>query len=754
MTALKPDPNNRHSGLGLQATLIGAILIAVSATAAIVHVSWLMMSRRNIESIVSQVNETTTRSIIQAVDNLFSRVESAAQLVRHQLMEDGSSRNNPQAVEQFYLRVIQAHPTFAWLELGRADGDYLGVQRQSDTRINLIRRDWDPQTQQTQKTTERYEVDGQTRRLLATEVTTETYYAPQRPWYQVALAQPRALAWTDAYVFRTSRTAGINASLALMEQGEVVGVISIAFELQQIAHYLQDLAAQNNLTVFIINTKEELIATSIPIEKPYTVTGTDSLKLKHFQETTTPILQLISQVLTNKSINIANVDQPLQLTYRHQETGERYYLTAAPLGLLDWRVITLIPESNYLGEVNATITNATLQLSLVTVLLALVMSLITSQWITKPVLRLSAASEAIAAGNWEQTVALPKIRELKVLAQAFNRMAQQLKDSFAQLEATNADLEDRVAARTAALSAALANLQQMQAQLIQTEKMSSLGQLVAGVAHEINNPVNFIHGNLMHAQEYAEDLLTIVAMYQANQPNLDRQQYPELADIDLEFIKLDFPKLLDSMRIGTERIHNIVKSLRHFSRVDEAEFKLADIHEGIDGTLMILHNRLKARANYSGIKVIKEYADLPKVECYAGQLNQVFMNILTNAIDALEAYDRACTEAQRQTDPPTIRIKTELVAPDWVMIQITNNGPPIPVEIQSKLFDPFFTTKPIGEGTGLGLSISYQIIVEKHKGMLSCQSDATMGTVFTIKIPAAQAVIPETAPPLSMLPTT
>lgn len=754
MTALKPDPDNRHSGLGLQATLIGAILITVSATAAIVHVSWLMMSRRNIESIVTQVNETTTRSTIQAVDNLFSRVESAAQLVQHQLMEDGSSRNNPQAVELFYLRMIQAHPTFAWLELGREDGDYLGVQRQSDTQINLIRRDWDPQTQQTQKTTERYEVEGQTRRLVDTEVKTETYYAPQRPWYKVALTQPGKLTWTDAYVFRTSRTAGINASLALTQQDKVVGVVSIAFELQQIAHYLQELAAQNNLTVFIVNTKGELIATSIALEEPYTVTGTDSLQLKHLQEATTPALQLVNQVLASEQIDITDLDRPQQIIYRHQETGERYYLAVAPLGLLDWRMITLIPESNYLGEVNATITNATLHLSLVTLLLAIIMSLITSQWITKPVLRLSAASEAIAAGNLDQTVALPKIRELKVLAQAFNRMAQQLKDSFVQLEATNADLEDRVAARTAALSAALANMQKMQTQLIHTEKMSSLGQLVAGVAHEINNPVNFIHGNLMHAQEYAEDLLTIVALYEATQPKLNQQQHPELEEIDIEFIKTDFPKLLDSMKVGTERIHNIVKSLRHFSRLDEAEFKLADIHEGIDSSLMILHNRLKARPDYSGINVVKEYADLPKIECYAGQLNQVFMNVLTNAIDALEGYDRACTEAQRQTDPPTIWIKTEQADPNWVTIQIINNGPPIPPEVQAKLFDPFFTTKPIGQGTGLGLSISYQIIVEKHKGMLSCQSDATIGTVFTIKIPAQQAPVSETTPPLSTLQTT
>jgi|GEM_PF-581212 len=751
MKAIKPAPDRRHRGLGLQATLVGAILITVSATTAIVHVSWLMMSRRNIESIVTQVNETTTRSTIQAVDDIFSRVESAGQLVQQQLTEEllASTPGNAQELEQFYLRIIQSHPTFAWLELGREDGDYLGVQRQSDTQLNLIRRDWNPQTEKTQKTTERYVVEGQTRRLLGTEVQTETYYAPQRPWYKVAVAEPGKLAWTDAYVFRTSRTAGINASLALMQQDQVIGVVSIAFELQQISRYLQELAAQNQQTVFIVNQQGELIATSIAQEEPYVVTDTDKLQLKRLGEATHPSLQLVNQVLADQQMAFDQVDRPQQIPVRDPATNDRYYLSLAPLGLLDWYVITLTPAATYLGEINATIASATLLLSLVTLLLAGVMSLLSAQWISKPILRLSTASKAIAAGNLDQTVALPRIRELRVLAQSFNRMAKQLKDSFVQLENTNTELEDRVTARTAELSAALADLQHMQTQLIHTEKMSSLGQLVAGVAHEINNPVNFIHGNLMHAQEYAEDLLTLVGVYQSAQVKLDQRLHPEVEAIDIDFIKTDFPKLLDSMKVGTERIHNIVKSLRNFSRLDEAEFKQADIHEGIDSTLMILHNRLKARPDHSGIAVIKDYADLPKIECYAGQLNQVFMNVLTNAIDALEAYDQTCTEAQREADPPTIWIKTYQPDPDWVSIEIINNGPPIPADVQSKLFDPFFTTKPIGEGTGLGLSISYQIVVEKHKGMLLCESNETVGTVFTIKIPAHQVIVPNTTPSLS-----
>lgn len=749
LTLTPVPPNKGHRGLGLQATLVSAILIAVSATAAIVHVSWLMVSRRNLESIVTQVHGATTRSTLQAVADIFARVESAEKFVQLELTEELINSDNPQALAQFYLRMIQSHPNFAWLELGRQNGDYLGVQRESDTHINLIQRDWNPETQKTQKIIERYVIEGNTRRWLGREIQTETYYAPQRPWYQVALAEPGKIAWTDPYVFRTSRTAGINASLALMRQDQVIGVVSIALELRQISRYLQELAAQNKLTVVLINSKGELIATSIVKEEPYTVNGSDTLQLKRLQKATEPSLQLINQILTNQNLTIAQVDRSQKVVDRAPTTGERYYLAIAPLGLLDWRVVTLIPESNYLGEVNAAITNATLQLSVVTFLLAVVMSLLTSHWISKPILRLSAASEAIAAGDLDQTVALPKIKELKTLANSFNHMAQQLKDSFVQLEKANTELEDHVAARTAELSDALIELQKMQAQLIQNEKMSSLGQLVAGVAHEINNPVNFIHGNLLHAQEYAEDLLRTIDLYQTANPNLDRQTQTELDAIDLDFIKGDFPKLLSSMNVGTERIHNIVKSLRHFSRVDEAEFKEADIHEGLDSTLMILHNRLKARPEHPGINVIKDYADLPKIECYAGQLNQVFMNILTNAIDALEAYARTSTEEQQQTDPPTIWIKTQQLNADWVSIHIINNGPPIPAEIQSRLFDPFFTTKPIGQGTGLGLSISYQIIVDKHKGTLKCESQPGRGTAFIIEIPTRQGNPPATSASLS-----
>ncbi|MFB2894403.1 PAS domain-containing protein [Aerosakkonemataceae cyanobacterium BLCC-F50] len=304
------------------------------------------------------------------------------------------------------------------------------------------------------------------------------------------------------------------------------------------------------------------------------------------------------------------------------------------------------------------------------------------------------------------------------------RAEQALKESEAQLRKQTEDLEQT-----------LQELRRTQTQLVQSEKMSSLGQLVAGVAHEINNPVNFIFGNLSHAKEYTQDLLGLVELYQEYYPNPHPDIQAELEAIELDFLTEDLPKLLNSMKVGADRIQKIVASLRTFSRMDEAEMKEVNIHEGIDSTLMILQNRLKAKPDRPEIKVIKEYGDLPLVECYAGQLNQVFMNIVANAIDALEdAYNAKILVN------PAISIHTKIIENNQVMIILSDNGPGITQKVKSHLFDPFFTTKPIGKGTGMGLSISYQIITEKHHGTLDCFSEPGKGTEFVIKIPLKQPV--------------
>jgi signal transduction histidine kinase len=331
----------------------------------------------------------------------------------------------------------------------------------------------------------------------------------------------------------------------------------------------------------------------------------------------------------------------------------------------------------------------------------------------------------------------------EVLARVKNQLS--LRSLQKQLSEQNALLQQEILVRQQAEEA----LKRTQAQLIQTEKMSSLGQLVAGIAHEINNPVGFIYSNLIPARGYLQDLIRLLELYQQTYPHPTPEIQQIASELDLDFLLEDWQKLMDSMQVGVDRIQGIVRSLQIFSKQNEADKKAVDIHQCIDCTLLILQHRLKAVEQAGEIKVIKDYGQLPKIICYPSQLNQVFMNLLNNAIDALES----------QPEPRVITISTSVETrqleiqnssilnqhslhslpsnSQFAGIRIVDNGPGMPENVQKKIFDPFFTTKPVGSGTGLGLSTSYQIVVEKHHGQISCISTVGQGTELIVEIPVS-----------------
>ena len=304
---------------------------------------------------------------------------------------------------------------------------------------------------------------------------------------------------------------------------------------------------------------------------------------------------------------------------------------------------------------------------------------------------------------------------------------QQIEKYSQTLEAEVTIKTEDLRQKTLDLEQTLKNLQYTQAQLIQSEKMSSLGQMVAGIAHEINNPVTFIVGNIRHAEYYVNDLQNLLNMYQQEYPQPSSAIQAKLAEIDLEFLWDDFQKIINSMKVGSDRISRVVLSLRNFSRLDESEMKVVDLHSGIESTLLILQNRWKNHPYYPPVKIIKNYSNLPKISCYPSQLNQVFMSLIINALDALQDDNNLIKK-------PEIMISIQIIDNNKIRISIADNGIGIPDSIQAKIFDPFFTTKPVGKGSGLGLTVSYAI-VKKHGGQLTCNSTVGQGTEFVMEIP-------------------
>lgn len=549
-------------------------------------------------------------------------------------------------------------------------------------------------------------------------------YSPQEEYFYIADPQhnpSRSPQWTGVYLDPSINVWMVSAIVPVYQGDRFLGVVGhdvVLTDLMQ--HTIQDqLPGTYNL---IFRADGRLIVDprrTTAIQQAQGKLTIDAVQDPHLQR----IFQLVTKAQTSNHV------------LENSQDGE--YLAVTRLQGPNWYLVTVYPKSLLSGTAWDMARFILMSGALALLVEVLLLFSVLQQQIAQPLQQLTAASHQLANGDFAINLDATRQDELGVLAGAFNSMASQIKTSFIELEEVNNALELRVEERTIKLQETLVELRRTQAQMIQNEKMSALGQLVAGVAHEINNPVNFIHANLTYIENYAQDLLKFIQLYQHHYPHPVAEIQTQAENFDLEFTLNDLPKMLSSMKIGTDRIQEIVLSLRNFSRLDEAELKAVDIHEGIDSTLLILQHRLQAQPQRSAIEVIKNYGDLPLISCYPGQLNQVFMNILSNAIDALEEANQQRTSVEITTYPHTIWIHTQLITENQIMISIADNGLGVSDIAITRLFDPFFTTKDVGKGSGLGLSISYQIVTELHQGKLDCNSTPGKGAEFVINLPIA-----------------
>ena len=733
---MKKPSSSKVRAFPLQLVLIVPFVLQVFGAVGLVGYLSFKNGEKAVHDLGEQLMKRTTSEVDQHLNAYLSVPQQVSQINADVIRMGLLDRRDRKTFGKYFWYQMQVYD-LSYIGITLPSGEGAGSARYDGHTVTIDDAVTKTPSLPNNSTTYFTDSDGNRTRIL----TTSPWDTLNEPVYTEPVKAGKPI-WVRIYTFYDPNYPPYIAASAARpvydDNKKLIAVVAADIHLSKLSEFLRNLDVSHSGQVFIMERNGMLVANSSQ-EEPFIVANKEIKRLKA-TDSPNPVVRSIAQQIQQQIPDFHTITNTQHLKVDFQ--GEKYHIHIAPwrdkYGL-DWLVVTSIPESSFTAQIHAN-TQTTILLCFGALAGAMSIGIFTSRWIARPIRRLNQASQAMASGDLEQKVELGNIAEFNILGCSFNEMGGQLRESFIALENSNAELEARVEERTIELKTALQELQRTQSQVIQSEKMSSLGQLVAGVAHEINNPVGFIHGNLAHVEEYTQNLLDFLQLYQQHYPNPVEEIKAEAEEIDLEFIQEDLPKMVSSMQMGTDRIRNIVVSLRNFSRTDEVDLKPVNIHEGIDSTLMILQHRLKARSERPEIQVIKNYADLPLVQCYPGPLNQVFMNILSNAIDALEENNARRNYQEIKENPSQITIRTSAIDAQWVEIAIADNGSGIPKEIRQRIFDPFFTTKPIGKGTGMGMSISYQIVTEKHGGKLECFSTLGKGTQFAIKIPVLHKI--------------
>ncbi|HEY9623410.1 MAG TPA: ATP-binding protein [Crinalium sp.] len=857
LPSLVPKPRNVPLRLVLVVPFVIQIVAAVGLT------GWLSLrnDQQAINDLSSQLQREVSDRIEQQLTDYLSAPSTLSRLNADYFQQGILNPQDLEQVGQLFWNQVRRY-NVGYISLGTQSGEYVAAGHYyPDGRVTI--EDVSPKRYHNTDCY-LYNVDERGKRSELAQIF-HNYNFKQEAWYSDTIRAGKPI-WSRIYQWDGEpQILSITASAPIYDANQnLIGVVGVDQRLSQISEFLRHLNIGDSGRIFIVEPNGQIVASSSS-ELPYRVVNNQAQRLRAI-ESHDPLIRETANHLTQQfpGWNAIRSGEQLEFDYNNERKFVQVNRWQDAWGL-DWTVVVVVPEADFMATIHASTRN-TILLCLVALMVAVGVGLLTSRWIINPILRINSASTAIADGNLNQRIhGSISVAELDNMARSFNRMAQQLQESFDQVKIALHESEDRftrvfltspdaisisamsggmlleineswvqlfgfpyheainrtlqelgiwqtptdytnlaqtiqtdgivrnleltvhtksgdtktilisaeaveldgqtcmlmisrditdrqqvlvnlqqsetqLRERTYQLEEALDQLRKAQAQLIQTEKMSSLGQLVAGIAHEINNPVNFIQGNLRPAQQHVQDLLLLLDLYQAHVKNPPAEIAELIDQIDVEFVRDDLLKLVSSMRTGTARIREIVLSLRNFSRLDEAEIKAVDVHEGIENTLVILRHRLKIQPNQPGVQIIREYGNLPLIECYAGSLNQVFLNILNNSLDAFEEFNETRSYEEIAAYPNQIKIWTQIKYGQCIQIHIADNGPGIPEEVRRRMFDPFFTTKTVGKGTGMGLAISYQIVAERHKGNLYCLSTPGHGAEFIIEIPVSQAI--------------
>lgn len=675
-----------------------------------------------VNNVASQLRSEITARIQERVRNYLETAHLINRLNANDIELDQVDLEDVPTLELYFWKQIQTFPQVTNTFIGLPNGKFVGAGGQGESFPQILLAD-----ESTGGSLNYYKTNAQGKRLKVVD-SADNYDPTKRDWYKNAVKAGKPI-WSDIYREFATKQLAISAAHAVYNnKDELVGVLGSTALFSSVNEFLSKLKIGESGKTFVMERSGELVASSTksPVFK-----GSEAQRILA-SDSENVLIKLTARHLEEHFGSLKQIKSSQQLDFKIE--GARQFIQVAPLTLgdekensLDLLVVVTIPEADFMGRITAN-TNVSVAMSLLALILTVLVGLLTARWIIRPILTLNKATKSFASGNWDQTLPTERSDELGELAKSFNSMGEQVKKSFLALEEANATLEQKVKERTQELSVALEELKASQAQLVQSEKMASLGQMVAGVAHEINTPLGYIKSNVEMTKDLFQETEGLVTIYDSlvhllmsedvGEEELN-SQLTAVTELSGEFRDnetfQETKELFKDIIYGLEQISELVVNLKDFSRLDQARVADINLNECLDSVLVIGHNVIGNK-----ILIEKQYGEIPMAQCSPSHINQVFLNIVTNAAQAMDKTG-------------TIYLRTQ-ADKENVYVEIEDTGKGIPEDVVAKIFDPFFTTKPIGEGTGLGLSICYQII-EQHNGEIKVASEVGKGTKFTISLP-------------------